>query len=60
MNPLHLASPEDEHFEQIDQTAAWLRGLSIGEVPQPIVPALRMRFGLTAGEACQAIAEARL
>jgi len=59
MNALALTPPENEHSAQIDQAVEWLRGLPSAEVPRPIVPALRQRFGLTAGEACTAIAEAR-
>lgn len=59
MKALTLTPPENEHSAMIDQAAAFLRGLPIDQIPQPIVPALRARFGLTAMEACQAIAEAR-
>lgn len=59
MSALAHTPAEHEHSAAIDQAAVWLRGLSSAEVPRPIVPALRARFGLTAGEACQAISEAR-
>lgn len=59
MKALTLKLPGNEHTAAIDQAAAFLRGLQIGQVPQPVIPALRQRFGLTAMEACQAIAEAR-
>jgi hypothetical protein len=50
---------EHEHTAQIDLAAAWLRDLPPHEIPQPIVPALQERFGLTAQQACEAIQEAR-
>jgi hypothetical protein len=46
---------EDQH--QIDRAARWLRSQSVP--PRLAVPALRERFGLSALEACEAIAAAR-
>ena len=49
---------DHESSAAIDVAAAWLAGLLPHEIPKPIVPELRRRFGLSAGCACQAIAEA--
>ncbi|MBU4529189.1 hypothetical protein [Hoeflea sp.] len=59
MSALDPTPAEHEHSAAVDQAAAWLRSLRDYEKPQPIVPALRDRFGLSPVEACQAIAEAR-
>lgn len=40
----------------IDQAAEWLLATPDPDRPRSLVPALRERFGLTAVEACQAIA----
>ncbi|MBC6714705.1 hypothetical protein H9Q09_00705 [Aurantimonas sp. DM33-3] len=45
-----------ESTAAIDEAAAWLA--SERQLPSPIVPALRRRFGLSAIEACTAITEA--
>ena len=49
---------DHESSAAIDVAAAWLAGLLPHEIPKPLVPALRRRFDLTAGDACTAIAEA--
>lgn len=59
MTALDHTPLEHEHTAQIDEAARWLASLEPHQVPQPIVPALQARFGLSASEACQAIAEAR-
>lgn len=59
MNAASLTPPEHEHSAAICIAAAWLRSIPQAERPHPIIPALRERFGLTAGEAVQAIREAR-
>jgi hypothetical protein len=59
MTELDPTPPENEHSAQIDEAARWLAPLEPHEVPQPIVPALQARFGLTAQQACDAIQEAR-
>lgn len=46
----------DDHH-QIDQAARWLRSQTVP--PRLAVPALKERFGLSAVEACEAIAAAR-
>lgn len=59
MSALDHTPAEHEHTTKIDLAAQWLRDLPPHEVPQPIVPAMLARFGLTPAEACTAIAEAR-
>ena len=54
-----LTPPENEYTAQIDEAARWIASLSPHEVPRPIIPALRERFGLSAQEACVAIGESR-
>lgn len=44
----------------IDEAAAWLASTPRRHRDKPAVPLLRERFGLTASEACQAIAAANL
>lgn len=53
---------DHESTASIDEAARWLAQLPQPErkVLSPIVPALKARFGLTAGEACAAIREANL
>lgn len=46
---------DDHHL--IDQAARWLRSQTVP--PRLAVPALKERFGLSAVEACEAIAAAR-
>jgi hypothetical protein len=43
-----------EHSEAVTQAAIWLADEQLP--PQPIIPALRQRFGLSALEACEAAA----
>ena len=49
---------DHESTAQIDVAAAWLAAEH--QVPHPIVPALRRRFGLSPVDACAAIREAAL
>lgn len=49
-----LTAPEHQHSEAVVQAAQWLSEQD--PAPQPIVPALRSRFGLSALEACEAAA----
>lgn len=44
-----------EHTAAIDLAAAYLAETPVHARPQPLIPALRSRFGLTPLEACQAI-----
>lgn len=46
--------PEHSHSAAVEQAAIWLAEQR--EPPHPVVPALKERFGLTAIEACEAIA----
>lgn len=50
---------ENEGSVKAEQAADWLRSLSVNDVPQPIVPALRKRFGLSVHGAIDAIRKAR-
>lgn len=47
VHPFNARSPA------VQQAANWLRDQT--PRPSPVVPALRVRFGLTAKEACEAI-----
>ncbi len=49
-----LTPPEHEHNALVETAAIWLADQS--QPPQPIVPALRQRFNLTALEATEAAA----
>lgn len=51
---------DHEHTAAVDLAAEWLATTRRDEIPGPLVPVLRQRFGLSAQEACQAIAEANL
>ena len=59
MTELEPTPGEHEHSAQIDEAGRWLASLAAHQIPRPLVPAMRERFGLTPAEACQAIAEAR-
>lgn len=48
-----------ETTEAVTQAAEWLRSRPEHHQPSPIIPALKSLFGLTAKEACEAIAQAR-
>lgn len=48
-----------ETSEAVTQAAEWLQSRPTHRHPIPIVPALKNLFGLTAREACEAIAQAR-
>ncbi len=45
---------DHQHSEAVVQAAQWLADQN--PPPHPIVPALRSRFGLSALEACEAVA----
>jgi len=49
-----LTPPEHQHSEAVVQAAMWLAEQN--PAPQPIIPHIRARFGLTALEACEAAA----
>ena len=49
---------DHERSEAVGQAALWLVSQPIA--PTPIIPHLQRSFGLSAGEACRAIAEANL
>ena len=51
---MSLLPPEHSHSAAVEQAAIWLADLR--EPPHPVVPALKERFGLSAVEACEAIA----
>ena len=51
-----LNPPEHFHSAAVEQVAIWFADLR--DPPHPVVPALKERFGLTAVEACEAIASA--
>ncbi|MFP1631218.1 hypothetical protein ACLB6G_05730 [Zhengella sp. ZM62] len=57
-----MSGLDHESTVQIDEAARWLARLPNRErkALSPIVPALKARFGFTAGEACAAIREANL
>ncbi|SKA11099.1 hypothetical protein SAMN05428963_10631 [Consotaella salsifontis] len=54
------AGLDHEHSAAMEEAATWLTNLEPHEKPQPVIPELRRRFGLSPLEACQAIAEANL
>jgi hypothetical protein len=49
-----LTPPEHQHSEAVIQAASWLADQN--PAPQPIIPLIRERFGLSALEACEASA----
>ncbi|OQP86029.1 hypothetical protein BTR14_13175 [Rhizobium rhizosphaerae] len=49
-----MTVPEHSQSAAVEQAAIWLADLR--EPPHPVVPALKERFGLSAVEACEAIA----
>lgn len=51
---------DHEHTAAVGVAAEWLATTRRDQIARPIVPTLRQRFGLSAQEACQAIAEANL
>jgi hypothetical protein len=50
-------SPGNEHSQVVAVAATWFRE-NRDTCERPIIPALRLRFGLTPREACMAIFEA--
>ncbi|MCO5058608.1 MAG: hypothetical protein M9905_12170 [Rhizobiaceae bacterium] len=50
---------DHESSAAVDEAARWIATMPDAQLPRPIVPDLRRRFGITAAEACQAIREAR-
>jgi len=54
---MELSPPEHETSEAVSVAARWY-GEHRDECPRPIVPALRSMFGLSAKQACEALAEA--
>ena len=62
MSPLaqpFLTAPEHEHSALVEEAARWLATGGSDKSRAP-VPQLRERFGLSAGEAIEAIREANL
>ena len=59
MHNMPLDGITHEHTAAIDLAAAYLVETPIHARPQPLIPALRSRFGLTPLEACQAIRDSR-
>ncbi len=53
-----LSPPEHETSAAVDEAARWLA--TTPNPPQPLIPELRQRFGLSASEACAACKEAGL
>lgn len=51
---------DHQHTAAVDLAAEWLSMTRRDQISGPIVPLLRQRFGLTAQEACAAIAQANL
>lgn len=51
---------DHESHPVICEAALWLAHTPINQRPAPLIPALRHRFGLSAQEACEAIAEMKL
>lgn len=54
-----MTTPHDERAARIERAAKWL-ATTPRDFATPVVIVLRERFELTALEACEAIAEARL
>lgn len=52
-----MTGADHEHSESVTIAAQWLADQR--EPPHPIVPTLRSQFGLSALEACEAIARSR-
>lgn len=48
---------DHEHNEAVILAAQWLADLK--DIPQPIVPTIKTRFGLTSVEACEVIRRAQ-
>lgn len=44
-----------EHSAAVEEAAAWLTGLPKEARPRPLVPVLRLMFGLSPVDACAAI-----
>ncbi|WP_367715136.1 hypothetical protein AB2N04_14640 [Nitratireductor sp. GISD-1A_MAKvit] len=55
-----MSITDHEHTEAIREAALWLATTPDHMKPHPIVPELQKRFGLSAREACAAVAEACL
>lgn len=51
---------DEEHNPRIDEAAAWLASTPRRQRDRPTVPLLRGQFGLSASEACRAIAAANM
>jgi hypothetical protein len=51
---------DQESRPAISQAAMWLALTPITQRPAPLIPVLRHRFGLSAQEACEAVAEMKL
>lgn len=51
---------DNESYPAIYEAARWLSLTPESERPAPLIPALRNRVGLSAQEACEAIAEMKL
>jgi len=52
-----MTGADHEHSDSVIVAAQWLADQR--QPPHPVVPALKERFGLSALEACEAIARAR-
>lgn len=58
MSALPFGSPAVvPHSENIEEAVRWLMSRSREEIPRPLVPALRERFGLSAKDACAVLRE---
>ncbi|PSJ57385.1 hypothetical protein C7I85_22640 [Mesorhizobium soli] len=55
-----MTGADHQHTAAVDLAAEWLSTTRRDQISGPLVPALRQRFGLSAQEACQAIAQANL
>jgi hypothetical protein len=55
-----LTPPERQHSTAVDEAARWLANTPDGRRPHPIIPHLQRQFGISAGEAVQAIRQSNL
>ena len=59
MASLPHTAPEHEHSAAIDVAAEWLARTPSEQINKPIVPHLKQQFGLSTGEAVEAIRQAQ-